>query len=207
MLKSSRLQLISLFVIWLITIFFLVTLNKVDLQIILNNINNGFLDFFFKYCTLLGSGWFALILIAVILVFINIRLSLLLTIANITTGLFVQGLKKIIFEDSFRPAALIKNLHFVQGVDIHLYNSFPSGHTATAFALFFALSLLTQSLLAKWFFFILALLIGYSRIYLSQHFLIDVLVGSIIGTFFFLLTFWLFGSKWEKWNHPLLSSV
>jgi undecaprenyl-diphosphatase len=61
------------------------------------------------------------------------------------------------------------------------YSSFPSGHTASAFAMatIFALYLkrnyLSISLLLT------AFLIGYSRIYLGHHFLVDVLVGAIIG--------------------------
>jgi membrane-associated phospholipid phosphatase len=58
--------------------------------------------------------------------------------------------------------------------------SFPSGHTSAAFALFVCLVLITPR---KWtpLWMILAWATAYSRIYLSQHFLEDILFGSMIG--------------------------
>ncbi len=203
--KSSRTQIVSLFVIWIIIASFLCTYGKINIQHFLNNAHSEFLDSFFKYWTWLGSGWVALGLILFIFVFVNLRWGILLTISNVTTGLVVQGFKSFVFDDILRPAATLKNLHFVQGVDLHYYNSFPSGHTATAFALFFALSLMMESKPAKWLFFVVAILIGYSRIYLSQHFLTDVLGGSITGTVLFLLTLWFFGNKWQKLDCSLLT--
>ena len=58
-------------------------------------------------------------------------------------------------------------------------SSFPSGHTIAAFT---ALALLYRGypkLRHLWF--VLALLIGFSRIYLGVHFLTDVAVGALIG--------------------------
>ncbi len=205
--KFSKLQLISLFVIWLVIAFFLLIYGKTDIQVSLNGLNTGFLDSFFYYWTWLGSGWAALSLILFVILFVNLRWGLLLTVANVITGFIVQGLKIFVFDNILRPAATLKNLHFVQGVDLHYYNSFPSGHTATAFALFFGLSLLIESKSAKWLFFVVAILIGYSRIYLSQHFLSDVLGGSITGTLIFVLSLWIFGNRWQKWNGSLLSVI
>jgi len=202
--KSSKWQLLLVLVIWLVTGTFLLIYDKAIIQLYLNHFHSGFLDVFFKYWTWLGSGWVALGLIVFILVFVNLRWGILLTIVNVTTGLIVQGLKNFIFADVLRPGAVIKDLHLVQGVDLHYYNSFPSGHTATAFALFFAIACMIKIKPAKWFFLFVALLIGYSRIYLSQHFLPDVLVGSMIGTVIFLLTLWLFGNKWQKWDRAIL---
>ena len=59
--------------------------------------------------------------------------------------------------------------------------SFPSGHTADAFAFVVALGLVYR----KWYFFIPCLvwaaLVGYSRMSLGVHFPSDVLAGAIIG--------------------------
>ncbi len=202
--KSSKWQLILLLIIWLVSGIFLWIYGKITIQVYLNHFYSGFFDVFFKYWTELGSGWVALGLIVFILVLVNLRWSLLLTIVNVTTGLIVQGLKNFVFDDVLRPASILKDLHLVQGVAMHYYNSFPSGHTVTAFALFFAIACLLKIKTAKWFFFIVAILIGYSRIYLSQHFLPDVLVGSMIGTILFLLILWLFGNHLQKWDTPML---
>jgi membrane-associated phospholipid phosphatase len=40
-------------------------------------------------------------------------------------------------------------------------------------------------------------LVGYSRIYLGQHFLNDVLMGSCIGTIMAVLVHWLFIEKFQ----------
>ena len=40
--------------------------------------------------------------------------------------------------------------------------------------------------------FFIALLVGYSRIYLAQHFFEDVYIGSILGTVCAMLVAWLF---------------
>lgn len=59
--------------------------------------------------------------------------------------------------------------------------SFPSGHTAAAFALaiamFGAVPLLAPVLV------VVAVLVGYARMYLGVHYPIDVLAGACIGVF------------------------
>lgn len=70
-------------------------------------------------------------------------------------------------------------------------DSFPSGHTTGAFSLFCLLSMLLPKRyryvgLA---FFIIALSVAYSRLYLAAHFLVDVYAGSIIGGLSALLIF------------------
>jgi membrane-associated phospholipid phosphatase len=54
-------------------------------------------------------------------------------------------------------------------------------------------------------FLLLALLIGYSRIYLSQHFLEDVYGGSIVGTVTTFFIFWLAMKK--NWLPPNLKAA
>jgi membrane-associated phospholipid phosphatase len=59
--------------------------------------------------------------------------------------------------------------------------SFPSGHTQTAFAALISLALIFPK--HRWYFVILAFIIGTTRLTLSSHFLSDVLMGAYIGTF------------------------
>jgi membrane-associated phospholipid phosphatase len=82
-------------------------------------------------------------------------------------------------------------VHTVEGVKMHQHLSFPSGHTTGSFSLFVFLTLILPPRY-KWLglpFFFLALLCGYSRMYLGQHFYEDVYAGSIIGTIFTVLIF------------------
>ena len=106
-----------------------------------------------------------------------------------------------------RPAAFFgDNAAFqqivVDGVQLHQWHSFPSGHTQTFFVCATALVLFMNSdgspwplnspsvrLLLSLLLLAMAALGGYSRIYLSQHFLLDVCVGSLIGVMVPLLLF------------------
>ena len=60
-------------------------------------------------------------------------------------------------------------------------NSFPSGHTSTAFTFALLLAFLVRRRFAIYVFPLLAFLVGYSRVYLAQHFVTDVVAGTIIG--------------------------
>jgi membrane-associated phospholipid phosphatase len=64
---------------------------------------------------------------------------------------------------------------------MNLWNSFPSGHTMAAFGLYAALAFYAKKWYQAFGLFFLALLVGYSRIYLSQHFLVDVIFGAMLG--------------------------
>lgn len=57
--------------------------------------------------------------------------------------------------------------------------SFPSGHAGTAFASAFVLSFFDKK--RKFFYFFIAGLIAYSRIFLGCHYFLDVVGGALIG--------------------------
>jgi membrane-associated phospholipid phosphatase len=66
-------------------------------------------------------------------------------------------------------------------VEIHTHNSFPSGHTAAAWFMFFWFALLGKSRIWGLFVAFLAVGVAYSRVYLMQHFPVDIAVGACIG--------------------------
>ncbi|HET6993083.1 MAG TPA: phosphatase PAP2 family protein, partial [Bacteroidia bacterium] len=61
--------------------------------------------------------------------------------------------------------------------------------TTVAFAFYFSLVFAVKNNFLKLGLFLCAIFVGYSRIYLSQHFLGDVFGGSIIGSVSTLLVF------------------
>jgi membrane-associated phospholipid phosphatase len=150
--------------------------------------------------TFLGDGFF--ILIALIpIAFLRVRFAILAVITYAVSGIITQIIKHLV--QSPRPLNYLKNLdilHKVEGIDIYYYNSFPSGHSATAFAFFLLLSLITKNKSISFIFFLFALCIGLSRIYLLQHFLVDVWAGSMIGVIVTLIFFIIFEQN-EKINN------
>ncbi|MDD5570558.1 MAG: glycosyltransferase family 39 protein [Bacteroidales bacterium] len=187
--KNNKLIVLPYLVILLIGIAIAFSFDKATIHLTINKFHNHFFDFFFKYLTYLGNGYFAVLVVCVLL-FIKFRHALIIGYTALISGLAVQILKQIIFSDSLRPLKFFEGtykLYLINGVNVHSLYSFPSGHTATAFSVFMCLAIIYGRKYTKVLMLFLAVLVGYSRIYLSQHFLNDVLIGSAIGTFFALL--------------------
>ncbi len=161
----------------------LVVFSKAGIHIYCNRYYSGFADLFFKYITNLGDGMF-LPLFIVITLFYSFRYSILQLIVFLISGLLVQVFKRVTFLDSYRPAKYLENiynLHLVNGIHQYSFHSFPSGHAATAFGIFLCFTFISDKNRTKLLMFLCALIIAYSRVYLSQHFLVDIVAGSLIG--------------------------
>lgn len=183
----------------------LLFIEKEFLSLWLNGHHNPFLDVVFKYATHLGDG---LILIPVFIFALsrNYFLSLVLALSTIIESLLVQlVLKNGFFADVVRPIKYIAQsdlLHRVDGVNIHSMHSFPSGHTQTAFLLAVFIVLFCKRSYAAYILLFLATMVALSRVYLLQHFFIDVWVGSIIGYVFLVLTLLVFTKYFEVYKNP-----
>lgn len=180
-------------------LFGLIFYEKGSMVLWFNERHSGFLDFFFKYITHLGDGVMYGLLI---LFFIATRYyrAILLFIVVIAQTIPVQLIKRFAFETNPRPKAYFQgmedvSLNFVEGVKIHTSMSFPSGHTATAFAIAIFLMYFIKSRLLQALLLLLAVLVAFSRIYLHLHFLVDVWAGAIIGALSAILVLWIFENK------------
>ncbi len=142
-----------------------------------------FQDTFFSLVSISG-GTTVFVAVVGALAFVRFNYSIVAGMVFILNSMLVLFLKRVAFPDMQRPAALMDNslLHFVEGVDVQTLYSFPSGHTATAFAMAVTLSLLIKHRGLSVLLIALAALVGYSRIYLLQHFLMDVTAGAFVGT-------------------------
>jgi membrane-associated phospholipid phosphatase len=194
-------------IIGLALIFLSLYLGKDALFLLLNG-NAGFMaDFFFRYCTYIGDG---IVWVPIALVFIFYRKKLLPLVfsAIIVSTLFVQISKNFIFPNEARPTNAISQanlIHTVNGVELHSNNSFPSGHTTTVFCIYFLGCLLIGGNWMIYGGFIIALLTGYSRIYLAQHFPLDVGAGMITAVISIYISLWIQQLFNKKQNHPHIS--
>lgn len=147
---------------------------------------SAFGDWFFRWGTRLGEGP-AFIAAALVFLWFRKRASLFIGLLGFTVTLVSYGTKFFFAHD--RPYAYFYKLgqtgllNPVEGIQMHSgATSFPSGHTMAAFALY---SFLAFAIPRKgaWqiLFFLSALIVGVSRIYLVQHFLKDVYAGAVIG--------------------------
>lgn len=93
-------------------------------------------------------------------------------------------LKRVIYPDELRPFTQLSGnfpVHIIEGVKINRSNSFPSGHTVTAFSMAIILTCIINRRAWSFILPLLAFLAAYSRVYLAQHYLTDVLAGMGVG--------------------------
>lgn len=184
-LQQTRIFLMLFACYLLIPGFTLLMTAKGQFEIWLNSFHTSYFDNFFYWVTYFGDGFFAAFLLIGIIFFLSIRKGLIITGILLCVSAVTQILKLFIFPTMDRPSVYLKDvleLHFVEGLQIHASNSFPSGHTTQAFCLFFLFSYYYANRSMNYLFFFSAALAGISRVYLLQHFLIDIYVGAVIGT-------------------------
>ncbi len=208
-LKDNRLFLLPYFIILLLLIPFFFIYTKGEMHLHVNQYHTAFFDWFFRHATFMGDGLFVLVP-AIILLFFSLRHFVFLACAYLGSGLITQILKRVFFEDMARPGRYLSGeaqLRLVDGVDMLSGRSFPSGHSTSAFALFLCLALISKNKTVKITCFVLACLTAFSRVYLSQHFIMDIYAGSIIGTMSAIGFYYLFYKRdreWHAWNFTKL---
>jgi len=166
--------------------------DKNNLHINLNSYHNLFFDLFFKIVTHLGDGIF-LAIIGLIFLFIHIKTSIAIIIGGLSSMITVQFLKRVVFPDAMRPVKCIgdiESLNLVDNVQILTHFSFPSGHAATAFLMAGSLCMFFNKAVQQKWLALFALIIAFSRVYLSLHFIEDITAGALIGTITALIGIW-----------------
>ncbi len=163
----------------------IVMVNKNVSLIQINALNHPILDVIMYHLTRLPE--IAIIIFVLILSFFHEkRMFLSAVIALAICGITIIVCKHFIFNDFKRPFFWISQqetvvIHYVKGIKLHSNGSFPSGHTVSAFCSLSLVAFMTHSRLFKIFLFILAVAMGYSRVYVLQHYLMDVYAGALIG--------------------------
>jgi membrane-associated phospholipid phosphatase len=167
-------------------------MGKNEFFLLLNTDSGTAADYFFGVYTNMGDAliWIPALLIT-LFVLKQKRAWPLLVSGFVVSTIFTQVCKNFIIPNEPRPWKAIQDhslIHHVPFVQPWLISSFPSGHTATAFSVYLIFCLLLPQ---KWWLatgLIYALLVGYSRIYLAQHFPFDVAAGIVVGVLTVLIS-------------------
>jgi membrane-associated phospholipid phosphatase len=194
---------------WLVRLFWIVggyiiwTTDKLELHRSLNSFHTPFLDTISQVFTFLGDGLFVILLI-LIFAFYSLSKSLILFVIFLASSGIVQFLKHGVYESAMRPMYFFKDdatFHQIPDFTYFYYNSFPSGHSTAIFALGTFLSFFLVKGWQQIGLFVVIITVAFTRVYLSQHFFEDVIIGSFIGFFVSkYATEWLepYSGKWNK---------
>jgi len=194
--KKNRLFFFGFLVFFFASVSVLLTLSKAGAFYLLNAYHSNFLTIFFTWYTYAGDGFFCVAVSIWLFAFEKKRfLGLMALSGYVISGIIAQVLKYYVIEA--RPAVYLKDSgysYFIDDITLHNLHAFPSGHTASAFALAAILSFAVKNKNYSLLFLAAAILVGYSRIYLAQHFIDDVLAGAVIGLFSAIIC-WIFFEK------------
>ena len=153
---------------------------------LVQNLKCDFMTSFFKLCSNLGSTWFYVILVLLLVIFKNKK--------DIWVGihlLIIQGINRFIkaLVKRARPPQIY---HLVKETNY----SFPSGHSMSAMAGYGLLIIEVQKgslkykTIIKVFLAIMIFLIGLSRIYLGVHYFSDVIGGFLLSLSYLLFIYY-----------------
>lgn len=182
--------------------FMAFTNGKLALHATLNTYHYPWSDVFFRYATHLADGVLPVVFALFLLLKRDFRSFLMMTLGTGFSAIVVQTLKRQVFGNMHRPGMFREGLGgmpWVEGVDLNMYNSFPSGHSTAAFSMCLAWAVIIgkprwAALLA-----VVAGILAFSRIYLSQHFVQDTLAGAAVGTAVSGMVFlWLYRSNFAS---------
>ena len=212
----------------------LIMVPKGELHLLLCDRHTPAREIFYRYYTHVAE-WLPYVICVLILIFSKAGHAALAAACIACSELTTQIIKHLVCAP--RPLTWFAEnmpdvqLPLVDGVQMNYWLSFPSGHTTSFFALFFALAILVGKrsatlqqeypntklplgfgliltmVIIPACLFLLAVLGGYSRIYLSQHFAQDVFGGMCVGLLISIICYAIF-SRFEdqKWyNYRILA--
>lgn len=190
--KENRLAYSIICLFWLACIVLLFYTSHGDAILFFLDYRSDILNKVMQVITTLGEEGVFIITILVFL-FYDVNKSLWIIIMGLGLLVTIYMLKSyfghprpsLYFEHFSNEKFLISGWQVLSG-----NTSFPSGHTAAAFGFYTFISLLISRKGLAVFCVLIAILVGVSRIYLAQHFIVDVFAGSLYGFFLAFLAFY-----------------
>lgn len=162
-----------------------VMITSIDHVILLwieNHLRFAWMTPFWKMVTLLGNGGIFWILVCLVMLCMKKtrKAGIVMVIALIVNALLVNVcIKNVVAR--VRPYDAFDDI--IRLIEAQKDYSFPSGHTSASFACAFGMYLGLRKEMKKYSipFFVIATLVGFSRLYLAVHYPSDVLGGVVIG--------------------------
>lgn len=154
--------------------------SREEVYFYVNRLHTSWGDWLFPRITELGSTA-ACVVLTVLLFYFNKRQGIVLAAAYLFNSMANFALK---FTVAFpRPRRFfverLHDIYFVPGVEVlDNFRSFPSGHSVCAFTAATVFSYYVKNKYWSLVFLLLAAMVAYSRMYMSQHFLEDVTAGA-----------------------------
>jgi membrane-associated phospholipid phosphatase len=178
-----------LYLLFFTTLFFYqINYYQTDALFYFSHHRSVFFNNLFLLITKLGEELAFLVIIIWFLFKKNRKMALKIVATGIAV-LVISQLLKALFSHP-RPITVLEQngvlvkMNLVNDYILRGDNSFPSGHSTAAFALYTILALhYARKRNIQIFLLILAILVGISRVYLVAHFPEDILFGSAIGVF------------------------
>lgn len=152
-------------------------------ELFLNQYHHPFLDLFFSSWTHLGDA-VILVVILPIIALRKVSFALFIALSALVETIFILFTKHGLFKGMPRPAEYLNEVSFYQvpGVNLHHWNSFPSGHTTTGLMLATCFMIIfSRKEHLQWVFLTAGVLVAISRVYLMQHFFVDIFAGAALG--------------------------
>ena len=162
-----------------------VMITSIDHVILLwieNHLRFAWMTPFWKLVTLLGNGGIFWILVCLVMLCMKKtrKAGIVMVIALIVNALLVNVcIKNVVAR--VRPYDAFDDI--IRLIEAQKDYSFPSGHTSASFACAFGMYLGLRKEMKKYSipFFVIATLVGFTRLYLAVHYPCDVLGGVVIG--------------------------
>lgn len=203
---NIRFSLLIHLILFLALTLLVVFVSRENVYLWINQRHTSLSDNLFYHITRLPELAYVVFILALGL-FTKKKHFLIVAVSLIICTIVILVSKYFLFKDFDRPIVWLMSkgvaFHQVPGISIHSNHSFPSGHTLAAFASLSLAGFFSGKWWAQLLFMFLAILSGYSRIYVSQHYITDVYVGAILGFCIVLITYIILNKKcnspyWDK---------
>ncbi|MGJ8745820.1 phosphatase PAP2 family protein [Polaribacter sp.] len=169
------------------------------LHLFINAHHNSFFDVFFKYFSKFAPIVFIIAILGYVIQKENYKVLFFMLTSYAINFIIATVVKRLFFIHVHRPTYYFSqkgiDLHLIEGVRSQIPFTFPSGHTAESFMFMLFICMITTSKKIQFFTVFIAIIMAYSRVYLSKHFLIDTVGGAFLGVFIITLLYYVYQPK------------